>query len=253
MGMNKGNKLMARCSLILGIVLTFPANAQDAGPISAERPGFSSSPFVLAPSTIQVESGYQYTRESGNLDFDDHTMPLVLFRAGLTEQLELQISWAGYSWTDVGGSSFNGTNDAGVGIKWQVTDAAAAVPVALFAGLSLPVGSDEFSSDEAEPTLGAFWNYSAGLDWFGTVLVSESNDDESLSNAIGISLPIDADKGAYVEYFGNYGGIAGPEHYLNGGLTYVPEDQMQFDVHAGLGLNSRAADLFIGLGLAYRF
>lgn len=238
---------------LMGIALMAPLRAQESDPISAERPGFSSSPFVLAPSTIQIESGYQYTREGGSVDIDDHTLPLVLFRAGLTEQLELQISWAGYSWTDAGGRSFNGTNDAGIGLKWQVTDAAAAVPVALFAGLSLPVGSDEFSSDEVEPTLGAFWSYSAGLDWFGTVLVSESNNDESLSNAIGISLPVDADKGAYVEYFGNYGGIGGPEHYLNGGLTYVPENDMQLDVHVGLGLNDRAADLFVGLGLAYRF
>jgi hypothetical protein len=239
--------------LLVGIALIGQARAQDTDPINAERPGFSSSPFVLAPSTLQIESGYQYTRESGQTDFDDHTLPQLLFRAGLSERLELQLGWAGYSWTDAGGNSVNGTNDASVGLKWQVTDAGASVPVALFAGLSLPVGNDEFSSNKVDPTVGAFWSHSAGLDWFGTVVFSEADNDTSLSNAVGISLPVDQDKGAYVEYFGNYGGNAGPEHYLNGGLTYVPVYNVQFDVHAGLGLNSRAADFFIGFGLACRF
>lgn len=244
---------MNRQLLILGTVLATPLRAQEADPISAERPGFSSSPFVLAPSTIQVESGYQYTREGGQGEFDDHTLPLLLFRAGLNEQLELQVSWAGYSWLEASGRKFSGTNDAGIGLKWQVTEDDAMVPVALFAGLSVPVGSDDFSSGEANPVVGAFWSYSAGLDWFGTILVSESDDDALLSNAVGISFSVAEDKGAYVEYFGNYGAGNGPEHYLNGGLTYLHENHVQLDVHAGLGLNGRAADLFVGLGLAYRF
>ena len=126
------------------------------------------------------------------------------------------------------------------------------MPLALFAGLSLPIGDDAFSSDEVDPTLGAFWSYSAGLDWFGAVVISESANDASLSNAIGISLGLGDDTGAYIEYFGNYGSKSGPQHSLNGGFTYVPRFDLQWDVHAGVGLN-RAPDLFIGLGVAYRF
>jgi hypothetical protein len=59
--------------------------------------------------------------------------------------------------------------------------------VALFAGLSLPVGNDEFSSNEVDPAVGASWSHSAGLHWFGTVVFSEASDDTSLSNAIGRS------------------------------------------------------------------
>jgi hypothetical protein len=165
----------------------------------------------------------------------------------------MQFSWAGMSWTDVGGRHVNGANDASIGLKWQVSDADATVPIALFAGLTVPVGDTEFSSDEADPSFGAFWSYSAGLDWFGTVIVGESGNDSSISNAIGISIPVDSDKGAYVEYFGNYAGDAGPEHYLNGGFTYLPKYNMQLDLHIGLGLNGRAADAFLGLGMAYRF
>ena len=227
--------------------------ADDVGPISAERPGFSSSPIALGPSLVQVESGYQYTRDAGDSDLDDHTLPLLLVRVGLIERLELQLSWAGVSWSEVGGRDVSGANDAGIGLKWQITDPAATVPLALFAGLSLPIGDDEFTSDEVDPTIGAFWTYSAGLDWFGTVVLSEADNDTSLSNAVGLSLPINADTSAYLEYFGNYSDGTGPEHYLNGGVAFLPRYDLQLDLHLGAGLNSRAFDLFVGMGLAHRF
>ncbi len=238
--------------LLVASLVPAMAAAQDAAPISAERPGFSSSPTTLSPSMLQVETGYQYTRDGGG-DFSDHTLPLALIRVGLAERLELQLSWAGISWTEVGGRDFDGANDAGIGVKWQVTGSDALFPLAFFAGLSLPVGDDEFSSDDVDPTLGVFWTHSAGLDWFGTVLLSESDGDVTVGNALGVSLPIDADTGAYIEYFGSYGGGAGPEHVLNGGVAYLPRRDLQLDVHAGAGLNGRAVDFFLGLGLAYRF
>jgi len=238
---------------VTAVCLSIIAAAQGTGPISAERPGFSSSPIALAPSLLQVESGYQFTRDAGTSDFNAHTFPLTLFRVGLVDSLELQLSWAGISWSEVGGRDIHGANDVGIGVKWQLTDQTAAVPVALFAVLSLPVGDDEFSSNEFDPSLGAFWSFSAGLDWFGTILLSEANDDATISNAVGISLPVNADTGAYVEYFGDYGGNAGPEHYLNGGFAYLPRNDMQLDLHIGGGLNGRAADFLVGFGLAYRF
>lgn len=230
-----------------------PSLAQESETISAERPGFSSSPFALPASTLQIESGYQYTRDNGGLDVDDHTIPLLLVRVGLTEHLEMQLSWAGMSWTEIGSSNFNGVNDASVGMKWQLSEPGATVPIALFAGLSLPVGEAGYTSDEFDPTLGAFWSHSARLDWFGTVLISESGSDVSVDNAVGISLPVNNDTSAYVEYFGNYGSNGGPSHYLNGGFAYLPRNDMQLDAHLGLGLNDQAADLFLGLGIAYRF
>lgn len=232
-------------------VLPIGAALAQGDTISAERPGFSSSPIALAPSLLQIEGGYQYTRISGSADAEDHTLPLALLRFGLADRVELQFSWAGISWLDNGGST-SAVNDASIGVKWQLTDDDATVPVALFGGISLPVGDDEVSSEEIEPTLGAFWSYSAAIDWFGTVLLSESGDDVVLSNAVGVALPVDARTGGYVEYFGNYGST-GPEHYLNGGFAYLPRNDMQIDLHVGAGLNGRAADFFLGLGIAYRF
>lgn len=228
-----------------------PVQADEV--ISAERPGFSSSPIALSPGRLQLESGYQYTRDRNSIDVDDHTAPLMLFRAGLVEHVELQLGWAGWSWTDIDGSSANGRNDATVGLKWQLTETDAPVPLALFTGVTVPVGDDTFGADGVDPAIGVFWTHSGSLDWFGTVLVSESDSDVSYANALGLGLPISDNLGAFVEYFGNFADGVGPQHNLNGGVAYLPRADLQLDLHAGIGLNRRAADGFLGLGIAYRF
>jgi hypothetical protein len=62
--------------------------------------------------------------------------------------------------------------------------------------------------------------------------------------------------GAYAEWYGlmpNGAATARPEHYFNGGFTYLLCDNMQFDIRAGVGLNDVADDYFVGTGLSIRF
>jgi hypothetical protein len=241
------------CLSAAAIAMIRSASAQDTGTISAERPGFSSSPIALDASVLQVEAGYQYTRNRGGVDFDDSTLPLALLRIGLLDRLELQLGWSGFSRLDVDSSHVDGITDVTVGVKWQLNPSDALVPVALFGGVSLPVGDDAFSSDEVDPIVGAFWSYTAGLDWFGTVLLREFDNTLTISPAVGTSFPVAVATSAYVEYFGNYVEGNGPAHYLNGGFAYLPRNDMQLDLNVGVGLNGRAADFFFGFGLAYRF
>lgn len=235
------------------LLLAAATVAQEAGPINTERPSFSASPITVDAGTIQVETGYEFLRDDSGGDFESHTLPQLLMRVGLVERIELQVSWAGYTRAEAGNVDFDGRNDVSVGAKWQVTGEQATVPVALFAGLSLPVGDDEFTTDEVDPIISAFWSYSGSLDWFGAVIVAEPDDDTVLSSAVGVSLPLGATTGSYVEYFGNYAGGTGPEHYLNGGLTWLAKLNVQLDVRLGVGLNDRAADVFAGVGFSYRY
>jgi hypothetical protein len=45
----------------------------------------------------------------------------------------------------------------------------------------------------------------------------------------------------------------GVEHYADGGFTFLVNDNLQFDIRAGVGLNRRADNFFTGAGLAVRF
>ncbi len=227
--------------------------AQEPGPISTERPSFSSSPIALASGRWQFEFGYQYSQDRDGADFDDHTLPLFLIRTGVTDRLELQINWAGYSWTEVNGRNVHGASDAGFGLKWQLSDEDAVTPIAVFAGLTLPVGNSEIGSDEPEPVLGLFWSHSGRLSLFGTTLITESGKNTVISNAIGLEFPSLGNTGGYIEFVGVAREGSGPEHTLNAAVSFLRGSDIQFDLNAGIGLNDRATDFYVGLGAARRF
>lgn len=235
--------------LVLLSLLAATVHAQDT--INAERPGFSSSPLTLDEGRWQLEGGYQYSRVGSSVD--QHALPLTLLRFGAGPRAEIQLSWPGIVWSDQPGGTVKGATDASIGVKWQLTDDNVALPVGVFAGLSLPVGDNEFSSNEVDPTLGLFWAYNGRLGLFGTALVSESDSDTVIGNSIGVSLPLRDQRSAYIEYFGIWAEGQGPQHNLNGGFTFLQSYDLQFDVHAGIGLNGRAADGFLGIGAAWRF
>jgi hypothetical protein len=123
----------------------------------------------------------------------------------------------------------------------------------VFAGVSLPVGDREFTSDDYDPEFGVFWTHSGSLDWFGTAKLSGSGNKYKLENAVGINLTLAQSTGAYLEYKGSFPEGQGPLHDLNFGVTWLLADELQVDVNGGLGLNSRASDFYVGAGVAYRF
>ena len=43
------------------------------------------------------------------------------------------------------------------------------------------------------------------------------------------------------------------EHYLDGGVTYLINMNLQLDARIGLGLNDDAAEFFVGAGVSYRY
>ena len=45
----------------------------------------------------------------------------------------------------------------------------------------------------------------------------------------------------------------GPEHLYHYGFTYLIHEDMQFDVHYGLGLNNNAPESFVAEGVSFRF
>ena len=56
------------------------------------------------------------------------------------------------------------------------------------------------------------------------------------------------------EYFGAYpAGEHDSENYLNGGVTYLINNDLQLDGRVGYGLNGRDDDFFVGFGTAVRW
>lgn len=228
------------------------------GTIVADRPGFSTSPQTVPAGHLQIEGGYQFIADRG---VDSQGMPLLLIRAGLAKNLELRFSWNGLSWTENNGHFKPEASDMSVELKAHLMEQRRFLPaVGLLGSLSIPTGNGTSTSNSVDPSGGLLWNYNfaAGPGLFGTVLLSSVTGDDGRffegANAVGVSLPINDRFGSFVEYFGFYrNGGGGAAHNLNGGITYLVNDNLQLDVNGGFGINGRAEDYFLGAGLAFRF
>ena len=71
-------------------------------------------------------------------------------------------------------------------MKWQINADDAPFVAAVFAGVMLPVGDKDLTSDQYDPEFAVFWTYSGALEWFGTAKFTEPGNRYKLENAKGI-------------------------------------------------------------------
>ncbi len=253
-------------SLILIILFGAPqhllaqsAEPSELGSINTARPSFSSASTTLETGHWQWEGGYQYTKKDDEIDTDSHTLPSVFLRLGVNDNLELNLAWAGYTETNTNEGDSDGVSDLSVGLAYQLTDDASPLAIALFSSVSLPVGSDDFTSDEVDPSIGLAWSYSptVGPGLFGTVVLNSVSDNDErasvLGAAIGASLAVTEQIGSYIEYFGVPSDSDDASHSLGAGVTYLVRNNVQLDINGGIGLNDVADDYFVGAGIGWRF
>lgn len=235
--------------------------------METDRPDFTEGTKTVEEGRVQVELGYLFTEfEEGDLEIEDHSFPETLLRYGLNEELELRLTWGGYSSTEVeqAGASrdFDGATDMGIGLKHRIVDTDD-FSFSILADLSLPVGANNKTSDNVEPNFSFLFSKDLPGDFS---LASNLNlsfvtgdDDETVfdpSASLALGYEVCENLGSYLEYFGFYPteddkGL-NEEHYLAGGLLYALNEDMQLDALVGFGLNDDSADLFAGVGFSFR-
>jgi len=244
----------------LAVVVNASAVAPLDHAINTARPSFSSPATTLERGHWQIEGGYQFTsNDDDGVDSDNHTIPQVLLRFGLNERFEANLFWSGYTDIDSNRGDVDGVNDVAVGVSYQITPDDAQLAMGAFVTLSLPVGSDEFSSGEPDPSLGFAWSYATndGPGLFGTLLAGSVTDGDERATefaaSFGAAFSITEKFGTFVEYFGIFSDTEKSAHNLMGGLTYLVTKNVQLDASAGTGVNDAADDFFVSTGFGWRF
>tara|TARA_R110001592_G_scaffold360963_1_gene670417 strand:- start:4594 stop:5247 length:654 start_codon:yes stop_codon:yes gene_type:complete len=215
---------------------------------------------------VQLELGYTYIfDDDGTTSTKSHSYPEPLLRYGiLAEWLEFRLGW-NYPSEEIAEMDISGSEDLYLGFKIGLTPQECILPeMALIPQMTVPTGADEFTAGEVLPGLN--WIYSWEInDFISTAGSTQLNraSDEGTGNAytewaqswtIGYSLTEKV--GAYTEWFAFFpqsADTAKPEYYFNGGFTYLINNNVQWDIRAGLGLNEAADDFFFGTGLSIRF
>lgn len=246
-------------------------SAEPPPELITDRPDQTESASVVPAGFYQLETGIAYERvESGPLTVRTVSGPGTLARIGLGGRTELRVGWEGWvdQEVDVRGPSpfdrsVSGVGDGEVGAKVKLREEAGALPeMALLAGLSLPVGDEELTSDEYEPAVRlAFAHTLSERLGLAYNLGAERFHDEGESftrfvytAALGAGL---TDRlGAFVEVFGaepESGAPGGSEVSLDGGVTYLVLPNLQLDAYAGAGVTDHAPDWLAGIGLSVRW
>ena len=251
------------CAVLLGLALALPAAAQMDGPLVSDRPDFTESTGTIAPGHVQIEGGIT-RQESG--DEDALSVGEILVRLGLGERLEARLGVGSWTRLDAPGVEIDGYEDPTVGLKVRLTppvdDRPPGFPaVSLLLGTSVPVGSEELTTDEWEPEA------RVALDWILTDLLS-------LGANLGVAFPSDGGDqfdqilasvtlgiaatdrlGVFVETYGF--SEEEPEgdatQYVDTGVTFALTNDLQLDARIGFGLNDPSPERFVGVGVAARW
>lgn len=244
---------------------SFSGGADLDAPLVTDRPDFTEASSTVGLGVAQIELGYTYSFDNDGTDQTiGHSYPEPLLRAGiLADWLELRVGW-NYATEAVNGVRTSGSEDLYLGFKIGLTPQEGILPeMALIPQMFVPVGADPFSADEVLPGLNWIYGWEV-TDFISTAGSTQFNRtiDETTTDAftewaqswtIGYSLG--ERLGAYTEWFAlipHSADSALPEHFFNGGFTVLINNNVQWDIRAGVGLNDAADDYFAGTGLSIR-
>jgi hypothetical protein len=247
---------------------TLPALAQDGwsgleDPISPDRPDFTEGTGLVPPGHVQLEGGVTLARVE---DVDSTTLGELLVRFGIGERSEARIGLGSYTRIEDGlaGGSVSGFEDPALELKYRFTDDAGELApgqpaVALVLGTSVPVGDKDLTDDEWVPAAVFAFDWDLGRFGVGANLGgSYEAGDERFAQAFasltaGVSV---TDRlGTYVEWYGfSEEEKDGPAtHYVDGGISFLINDDLIVDARIGTGLNDADPDWYAGVGGAIRW
>lgn len=272
--------------LIILITMAVTAHAQ----IETDRPDFTESPNVVPKGALQIETGFMVEHNTELVTypfpgtateertFRNTKLNTSLFRFGLFENLELRFNYAlqssklhkyeiieqGQAWpspTELPDSAYDplrGFSASFIGFKTNLYKNDK-LSIGFLGHLYIPdLASGDFAKANEQKIAPEFFIPLAyditdkfgvaiqyGLTWDGFSASPTANYTLALGYSITDKLSF------YLEPYGFIVANGEEIHSLNGGFTYLINDDFQMDLTGGLGLNAAAPDNFINCGASF--
>ncbi len=244
--------------------------ASEEEPLESDRPDFTETSSTVGRHRLQIESGYTYTQAvAGDPAHNAHDLPELLVRYGLAERLELRIAWdegivfdrysdrhSGHVLTQ------SGSTDVDFGFKYAISKQDKWRPqTGLIVSVSAPVGAPFLSSGQVDPRIDYLygWEFSKKLSLncsTGNRWTAESGDRfsqffQSASLEYELTEKLHVYNEWYVLLYRDSSDNR-PQHYYDGGFTYLVTPNFQLDWRAGVGLSEASDGFYTGCGLTLR-
>lgn len=243
-----------------------PVESTEENPIATDRPDFTESSSTVGAGVGQLETGYTFVMDrEGGTSQQQHSLPEALLRVGIfRDWLELRVGW-NFSAQYLPAGSNSGAEDLYVATKLGLTAQDGIFPeVSFVPQISLPTGNASFTAGRVLPGANLLygWEISDALSAGGSSQFNQTIDSGTgaefteFAQSLTCCYSLNAQLGTYAEWFAFFpagANTANQEQYVNGGFTYRPTDDIQWDIRIGMGVNDAADDLFCGIGYSFRW
>jgi len=239
-------------------------------PLVTDRPDFTEASTTVGRGVLQLEFGYTFTMDDERTESSrSHSAGEPLIRWGIgADWLELRLALFPVSERTNDGSGWRttgGTEDLYIGSKIALTAQECHFPeTAIILQSTLPTGSGGLTNDDTLPGINFLYAWELNEDVMigGSTQANRAIDDGTgepfleIAQSTTMALGLSDDLSMFTEWFAffpNGADTAEVEHYFNGGFAILLNNDVQFDIRAGYGMNRAADDFFAGAGLSVRF
>ena len=229
--------------------------------IITDRPDQTESAAIVPKGYLQGEHGFSVNFTEYNKEY---SLASTLMRYGLNEYFELRLEIDPVI-TDKSENTF-GINPVSVGLKSKLINkdnfALSLISHMVFSKVATADLQTNFNAITARLTaahdIKEWWSigYNAGIEWDGFAPIPYYIYTFTSGFSLGEHF------GVFSEIYGNiyYNDPAADiiydpldEHYIDAGLTYSPNPDLQFDISSGTILKAGNTDVFVSTGFSYRF
>ncbi|MBC8173151.1 MAG: transporter [Chitinophagales bacterium] len=231
-------------------------------PIITDRPDQTESAAIVPKGYLQGEHGFSVHVTK---PVNEYSVASTLFRYGINTNFELRLEIDPQIIVDEV-ENISGVNPVALGLKTKLMENniidLSLITHIQFAELSSPEFKTDYNAVTARLAaahdLTGFWGigYNIGIEWDGfhpaPYYVYTFTSGFSIGEKFGAFAEVFGEINYTAEVFGM------PEntfnvHYYDGGFTFQPNENTQFDISAGLNHRLGITDYYTAVGFSYRF
>ncbi|HCQ13136.1 transporter, partial [Flavobacterium sp.] len=229
--------------------------SQTIEPIQADRPDQTETPAIVPKGMFQVETGFTF--QKNDAISKSFSLPTTLWKYGVNENFELRLITEFLS-EEINNEKISGLSPIYVGFKVKLAEEKGIFPKTSFiAHIGLPnTASTRYKTDYFAPefrftmqhTLSEKFSlsYNLGSEWDG--FSAEPIFLYTLTTGYAITPKI----GSYIEVYGFAPQNDKANHNLDGGITYLINNNFMVDLSSSFGITDNAPDHYIAFGFSFR-
>ena len=246
---------MKLITLLLILFISTSIYSQNSKPIEADRPDQTETPSIVPKGMFQVETGFTFQKNKDrNRTF---SLPTTLWKYGVNENFELRLITE-FASEKIEDENTNGLLPVYVGFKVKLSEEKGIIPKTSFiAHISLPnAASTHYKTDYFAPefrfvmqhTLSEKFSlsYNLGAEWDG--FSAEPTFIYTLTTGYSITKKM----GSYIELFGFAPQNDKANHNVDGGITYLINNNFMLDLSGGYRITSNAPKHYVAFGFSFR-